>query len=325
MISKIKKNQINLFKLKKLSEMTFIENKFNVFLKKNFFSNSKKKNQYLYKNKTCACGAKFKKGNKRIFINPFEYIKCELCNTISIDPMINNKGLDFIYSQNGIYSIYRKNFVEKKSKKFLRENVINQRKVEQILSLFDKKNFSLVDFGCGNGGFLKLLKKNGIRDLAGVDKKFDNNCIENGIAFSNSLEAYKKKFNCITMWGVLEHVNNPLALLKYAVKFLKKNGFLVMEFPSADSMLMSYIMKNKFHAPRYLEKGRHLFFFGKKFIEILEKKINLKIYDIETNGLDIQTIIGQNVKIKEKEIFFMQENLDNNLMSDHYRVALKKK
>ena len=89
MISKIKKNQINLFKLKKLSEMTFIENKFNVFLKKNFFSNSKKKNQYLYKNKTCACGAKFKKGNKRIFINPFEYIKCELCNTISIDPYSN--------------------------------------------------------------------------------------------------------------------------------------------------------------------------------------------------------------------------------------------
>ena len=49
------------------------------------------------------------------------------------------------------------------------------------------------------------------------------------------------------------------------------------------------------------------------------------IFDIETNGLDIQTIVGQNVKIKEKEIFFMQENLDNNLMSDHYRVALKKK
>ena len=84
-------------------------------------------------------------------------------------------------------------------------------------------------------------------------------------------------------------------------------------------------MKNRFHAPRYLEKGRHLFFFSKKLLEILEKKINLKIHDIETNGLDIQTIVGENVKIKEKEIFFMQENLDNNLLSDHYRVALKKK
>ena len=225
MISKIKKNQINLFKLKKLSEMTFIENKFNVFLKKKFFSNSKKKNQYLYKNKTCACGAKFKKGNKRIFINPFEYIKCELCNTISIDPMINNKGLDFIYSQNGIYSIYRKNFVEKKSKKFLRENVINQRKVEQILSLFDKKNFSLVDFGCGNGGFLKLLKKNGIRDLAGVDKKFDNNCIENGIAFSNSLEAYKKKIQLYNNVGCFRARKQSISTFKICSKVLKKKWF----------------------------------------------------------------------------------------------------
>ena len=96
-----------------------------------------------------------------------------------------------------------------------------------------------------------------------------------------------------------------------------------MEFPSSDSMLMSYIMKNKYDAPRYLEKGRHLFF-GKKFIEILENKIDLKIHDIETNGLDIQTIIGEKVKVKRIEIFSMQEYLDNNLMSDHYRVALKK-
>ena len=43
MISKIKKNQINLFKLKKLKEMIFIENKFDIFLKQNFFLNSKKK------------------------------------------------------------------------------------------------------------------------------------------------------------------------------------------------------------------------------------------------------------------------------------------
>ena len=127
------------------------------------------------------------------------------------------------------------------------------------------------------------------------------------------------------MWGVLEHVNNPLSLLKYVTKFFKKNGFLVMEFPSSDSMLMSYIMKNKYDAPRYLEKGRHLFFLVKKNIEILENKIDLKIHDIETNGLDIQTIIGEKVKVRESEIFSMQEYLDNNLMSDHYRVALKKK
>ena len=127
------------------------------------------------------------------------------------------------------------------------------------------------------------------------------------------------------MWGVLEHVNEPLVLLKYLRKFLKKNGFLVMEFPSSDSLLMSYIIQNRYDSPRFLEKGRHLFFFSHKFIKIISKKLNLKIFDLETNGLDFQTIIGENKKIKEKEIFFIQENIDNNLLSDHYRVALKKK
>ena len=46
MISKIKKNRINLFKLKKLKEMIFIESKFDVFLKNNFFLNSQKKNNF---------------------------------------------------------------------------------------------------------------------------------------------------------------------------------------------------------------------------------------------------------------------------------------
>ena len=46
MISKIKKNRINLFKLKKLKEMIFIERKFDVFLKNNFFLNSQKKNNF---------------------------------------------------------------------------------------------------------------------------------------------------------------------------------------------------------------------------------------------------------------------------------------
>ena len=324
MISKIKKNHINLFKLKKMKEMIFIENKFDIFLKNNFFLDSKKKTQFLFKNKLCACGAILKKNNKNILIKPFRYVKCGVCNTISIDPMINNKGLDFIYSQNGIYFEYEKIFVEKKNKKFLREKVINQRKVDQVLSLFNTKKFSLLDFGCGNAGFLSLLQKKGIKNLVGVDKRFNNNSRENGIIFLNNLDKHKKKFDCITMWGVLEHVNNPLALLKYVVKFLKKNSFLVMEFPSSDSLLMSYIMKNKYEAPRFLEKGRHLFFFSKKFIEILENKIDLKIYDIETNGLDLQTIIGKTEKLKEKEIFSIQEYLDNNLISDHYRVVLKK-
>ena len=85
--------------------------------------------------------------------------------------MINDKGLDIIYSKKGIYSLYSKVFFEKKTKKKLRGNVINQRKAEQVMSLFKRRNFDLLDFGCGDGGFLKCLKKNKIKNLTGIDKK----------------------------------------------------------------------------------------------------------------------------------------------------------
>ena len=38
------------------------------------------------------------------------------------------------------------------------------------MSLFKKKIFDLLDFGCGDGGFLRCLKKNGIKNLTGIIK-----------------------------------------------------------------------------------------------------------------------------------------------------------
>ena len=111
-ISTVKKNQINLYELKKLSEMKFVEKSFEIFLKKKFFKNDRSKKKYLFKNKFCPCGSKFSRNNFKFFIKPFTFIECNICNTISIDPMINDDGLNVIYSQKGIYSLYSKVFFE---------------------------------------------------------------------------------------------------------------------------------------------------------------------------------------------------------------------
>jgi len=319
----IKKNRIDLFELKNLNEMMLVEKKFNLFLNKKIFT--KKNNKYLYKNKKCACGNIIGKKNNKFYIKPFAYIECKKCNSISVDPMINDKGLDLIYSNNGAYSIYRKKFLENKKKKYLRNNIINNRKVSQVLSLFKNNKFSILDFGCGDGGFLKFIKKKGVRRLFGVDSKFISSKSENGIFYSKNLDGLKRKFDCITLWGVIEHLNKPLDFLNYILKYLKKGGFLVMEFPNSNCLLMDFIKKNKFSAPRYLEQGRHLFFFSQKFITIMCKKERLDLNAIETNGLDVQTILGEQKKINLNKIFSLQETIDQNLLSDHFRVALKKK
>tara|TARA_Y100001936_G_C15979577_1_gene615896 strand:- start:15 stop:548 length:534 start_codon:yes stop_codon:yes gene_type:complete len=174
MISQIKKNRINLFGLKTKKEMIYVEKKFDNFLKRKIFKDKKSKKKYLYQIKLCVCGRKLENNSSSFFLKPFFYRKCKFCGTISVNPMINNQGLNLIYSERGIYNIYRKNFLEKKNKKTLRSKIINKRKVNQVMSLFKKKNFSVLDFGCGDGNFLFNLKDSGISDLVGVDSKYEN-------------------------------------------------------------------------------------------------------------------------------------------------------
>ena len=47
------------------------------------------------------------------------------------------------------------------------------------------------------------------------------------------------------MWGVLEHLNDPINFLFKIKKKLTKNGKILFEVPNADSLLMNYILKMK--------------------------------------------------------------------------------
>ena len=322
MISKIKRNNIDLYKLKNVKDLIYVEKLFDRFLKKILY-NKKTKLKYFFKNKKCACGLsiileKFK-------IGLFTYNKCK-CGTYFIDPMIKSSMLDLIYSEKGPYSAYRKQFLENKTKKKIRNEIVN-RKVNQLSSLPLNKSSYILDFGCGDGSFLKACKKKGFKNLVGVDNRFVKTTQQDGIFKTNTLNKIKssKQFNCITLWGVLEHLNDPLRFCQYLLKFLKKGGYILLEVPNADSILMKYLSANPSKQSRYVEPGRHLFFFSKNFFYLISKKFKLKLIDLETNGLDFQTLFGpQNDKIS-KQIFKIQNTIDKMALSDHLRIVLKKR
>lgn len=319
MISKIKKNKIDLFRLKKKNDLLNVELFFSNFLKKLF----KHKKKYFYKNRFCACGSQ--KISQRVKIGFFSYNKC-FCGSYYISPMIKDKTLSLIYSDSGPYSLYRKKFIENKSKIKIRSKKVNKRKFDQVLAIIRNKNKSLLDFGCGDGGFLKVCKSHGMKNLSGVDSKYLKRETYDGIHYYNSLDNLNKnnKFNCITLWGVLEHLSDPVNFLKKISNYLSKNGFIFLEIPNAESLLMNYAITNKKLLSRFLEPGRHLYFFSKKFISIVSQKFNLKLIDLETNGLDLQTIIGPTNKKLTNKILDLQTSLDSIKASDHLRFVLQK-
>ena len=120
--------------------------------------------------------------------------------------MIKSNMLDLIYSEKGPYSQYRKQFLENKTKKKIRNEIVN-RKVNQLLSLSLNKSSHILDFGCGDGSFLKACKKKGFKNLVGIDNRFAKSTQNDGIFRTNTLNKIKtsKKFSCI-LYGVFSSI-----------------------------------------------------------------------------------------------------------------------
>jgi 2-polyprenyl-3-methyl-5-hydroxy-6-metoxy-1,4-benzoquinol methylase len=178
---------------------------------------------------------------------------------------------------------------------------------------------NILDYGSGNDFFLNTFnQKHNLYYLdlnRGVYKKNINKLFD--------LKNSENFFDIVTLWGVLEHVANPYNFFKIISKVIKKNGLLVIEVPSSESILSRKLFLNKeiFYPYRFLEPYRHITFFSKLFFEIICKKFDFKIIKIVSNGLDLQTILSESNK---KEIIDQQHMINNLLLGDHYRVFLKK-
>ena len=89
---------------------------------------------------------------------------------------------------------------------------------------------------------------------------------------------------------------------------------------------MQYLLRFDLNPYRFIESARHLSFFTRKSLEILCKDNNLTLEYIESNGLDLQTILLHEFEDKiVNKLMKIQQIFDSSLISDHYRCFLRKK
>jgi len=119
----------------------------------------------------------------------------------------------------------------------------------------------LLDVGCGDGSFLEFAQRAGW-SVMGVD--FDPKAVE--AAQSRGLDIRQggvevlpddERFDGITLSHVIEHVHDPLALLKSCHRLLSPGGWIWLETPNLDSLGHGYYGANW----RGLEPPRHLVLF----------------------------------------------------------------
>lgn len=175
----------------------------------------------------------------------------------------------------------------------------------QLLEKFEKfrKNNTILDVGCGIGYFLEIAKKRGWK-VYGTEftEEAVNICKKKDISMAygklNTTNYKKIKFDIITSFEVIEHINDPNNELEKFYKILRKGGLIYLTTPNFNS-LSRYLLKTKYNVIGYPE---HLSYYSSKTLKKLFLNHNFKKYKIETTGISITRIKTSKGLSKQKII-----------------------
>jgi SAM-dependent methyltransferase len=219
-------------------------------------------------------------------------MKCILCNNESFRTLYKGKGWKITKCNNcGLvrterkFNIGDKNYhrdLEYKETEKQFENIFKKR--YQIINKIISKKGRVVEIGSSTGVFLKLFKDQGW-DVLGVEPSGSyKEAVKKGIDVINkSFEEAnlpKNKYDLVILNHTLEHMDNPLTVLKEINLILKKGGMVFIDVPNFGS-LSSLIFRNKFNL---LLPEEHKFHFTKESLNKLLEKSNFKIKYSETRS-----------------------------------------
>lgn len=205
----------------------------------------------------------------------FTYYHCNDCKTIFINP-IPVEQLKKIYPPNYYSFVNKSKGIVAGLKEWL-----DKRYFKKNLRQLNVPAINVLDVGGGTGWILDVLKKTDSRiaftQIVDIDEKASSIAIENGHNyFEGTIEAFttEKKFHLILMLNLIEHVADPLALLKKAQTLLAPGGIILIKTPNTDSWDARLYKKSYWgglHCPR------HWIIFSANSFKILLQPTGLRI------------------------------------------------
>jgi len=228
----------------------------------------------------------------------FELVKCEQCQLVMLNYIPTREDISKIYpkeyfKQPNIISRFVKFILIKKEVMRWKKILTSQSKVLEI--------------GCGCGELLNCFYKIGKFDVVGIEQneyicKFAKE--KYGLEIINAdIEEYdlgEKEYDLVLMQHVLEHLKDPISVIRKIHKSLKENGYLVIWIPFFDSLEQKIFGKYwaGFDAPR------HLYFFSVDKIREVLTNHGFSVKEINYSAIPNLWIRSIQYFMKDKKIPF---------------------
>lgn len=154
------------------------------------------------------------------------------------------------------------------------KNITLKRKLKLINS-FNTSSKNILDVGAGTGDFLKVCANNSWNVFGTEpDSGARNIASKKGIILQEDLSKItKQKFDVITLWHVLEHVENLQEYISTLNNLLSNNGRLIIAVPNFKSNDAKHY--KQFWAA--FDVPRHLWHFSQSSISKLFASVNMSV------------------------------------------------
>ncbi len=180
------------------------------------------------------------------------------------------------------------------------------RKVRIARELSDIKKGSILDIGSGTGYFLHAMQDTGW-DVKGIeinDKARQYSISEFGLEVLDPGQLQSLQagiFDCITLWHVLEHFQDPFGYAQEITRLLKPGGFCIIALPNCRSY-------DAVHYGSYwaaYDVPRHLWHFAPDTFKIFSEKSGFELKEIRSLPLDVFYISDLSEKYKGTNLPFI--------------------
>ena len=196
-----------------------------------------------------------------------DVLQCDSCGLVRLSEVVDD--IDNFYENSGM-----RNKVQQPIEVIRRNTRIDdERRYRFTEKMIENK--SILDFGCGAGGFLLRAKK-AAKQVYGVEleKAVRDTLVKEGVKCYTSL-ADIGRVDVITLFHVLEHLEDPLSYLAEFKKHLEPDGYILIEVPNADDALLSLYQNVNFADFTYW--SCHLYLYTLATLRRLAKKAGFKV------------------------------------------------
>jgi len=200
-----------------------------------------------------------------------QIVKCEDCGLIYVYPREDKIVDKYIDSKDELYL---------KSEMSRKETFKND--LKNIRKIYSKSG-RLLDIGCGYGLFLDTAKEAGY-DAEGIEIskysyeycKSKNHKVHNNVLGECNFE--NESFDLITMWDLIEHLEDPSSFLKDVNRILNRDGLVVISTPNIGSLFAKARGRSWWCIVRM-----HLFYFSRRTIKNLLEKNGFIVIAIKSH------------------------------------------